>query len=457
MKVSTLAASLLVNGLLLAAVPVSAQPAASNLAAASAGGRLVFFSSQYNDSDWAAAHLIDGSSSGSWSGTSGGPQAVIIAFRDGALVEIDDVVVNPYSRESNQNWARTAEVHVSTTYPFRDFQKVGVLELAPEGTDQVLSFERPVRARYLKVVFVGNGGGGYMQAGEIRAIGRPVADDGPAPAYRELHRGGRIERASSEYNDSDWAAANLLADDSAPGGWAGRNAEPQEVVIALAEASPVTDVAVSNYAREAPTNWARTIEVHLSPTSPYRDFTRVGALEVPAVGDLHTLHLDAPTPAAFVKLVFRRNGGGGYMEAGRVRIYSVPETVPAAGGGGAEIRRQLTEAGRAVTRDIHFATGSAAILPASEPVLAEIAAVLRDDPELELIIEGHTDDVGDVKSNLELSRRRADAVKRWLVDRGGIAEVRLTTAGYGSAKPVSDNGSEEGRASNRRVELVRRG
>jgi outer membrane protein OmpA-like peptidoglycan-associated protein len=381
---------------------------------------------------------------------------VILAFRGGALVEIDDVVVNPYSREGNQNWVRTAEVHVSTTYPFRDFQKVGTLELAPEGTDQVLSFERPVRARYLKVVFLDNGGGGYLQAGEIRAIGRPVEGAGPAPPFHAYHETARIERASSEYNDSDWAVANLIAPDSAPGQWAGRSAEPQEVVVALADGAVVTDVAVSNYAREDPKNWARQIEVHVSPSSPYRDFSHVGTLDVPPVGDLHALHLAQPSPARFVKLLFRSNGGGGYMEAGRVRIYGAPEAAAAAPSGGGEIRRQLEETGRAATQEIHFATGSAEILPDSQPVLEEIAALLRDDPGLELIIEGHTDDVGGADMNLGLSRRRADAVKRWLVDGAGIAEVRLTTAGYGLTRPVADNDSDEGRARNRRVELVRR-
>jgi outer membrane protein OmpA-like peptidoglycan-associated protein len=452
MKASNLFVPIAVLGWLVAsASPALAQ---SNLAAAGAGGKLVFFSSQYSDSDWAAANLIDGSSTTSWSGRSGGPQAVILAFRDGGLVELDDVVVNPYSREGNNNWVRTAEVHVSTTYPFRDFRKVGTLELAPEGTDQVLSFERPVPARYLKVVFLDNGGGGYMQAGEIRAIGRAVTDGGPAPAYHAYHESATLERFSSEYNDSYWAAANLLAPDTANGEWAGKNAEPQEVVVALADGSVVTDVAVSNYAREGPTNWATRIEISTSPSSPYRDFAPAGTLEVPAVGDLHALRLSKPTPARFVKLVFRSNGGGGYMEAGRVRIYGVPEA--AAAGGGGEIRRQLAETGRAVTREIHFATGSAEILPDSEPVLEEIAGVLRDDPGLELIIEGHTDDVGGAEMNLDLSRRRADAVKRWLVDRRGIAEVRLTTAGYGLTRPAAGNDSEEGRARNRRVELVRR-
>jgi len=95
-------------------------------------------------------------------------------------------------------------------------------------------------------------------------------------------------------------------------------------------------------------------------------------------------------------------------------------------------------------------------LPGSETVLNQIAKVLQENPKLELIIEGHTDNVGGAQFNLELSRKRADAVKRWLVDKVGISEVRLTTVGYGLSRPIADNSAEEGRAKNRRVELVRK-
>jgi len=75
-----------------------------NLAAQSAGGHLVFFSSQYNETDWAAANLIDGPGAKTWSGQSGGPQTVILGFEDNRLAEIQDILVNPYSRESPNNW-----------------------------------------------------------------------------------------------------------------------------------------------------------------------------------------------------------------------------------------------------------------------------------------------------------------------------------------------------------------
>jgi len=79
-----------------------------------------------------------------------------------------------------------------------------------------------------------------------------------------------------------------------------------------------------------------------------------------------------------------------------------------------------------VTHEIRFAFNSAEILPESAAALREIADVLRRQSDLELIVEGHTDNVGGAEHNLDLSRRRADAVKLWLVDEAGIGEIRLT-------------------------------
>jgi outer membrane protein OmpA-like peptidoglycan-associated protein len=144
--------------------------------------------------------------------------------------------------------------------------------------------------------------------------------------------------------------------------------------------------------------------------------------------------------------------------AGRIdeiKIYNRALSATEAGPAKA-VGEQIKETGRAVVRDIRFTTNSAEILPGSEAVLNQIVKALQDDSKLELVIEGHTDSVGGAPFNLELSRKRAEAVKRWLADKGGISEVRLTTAGYGMARPVADNANEEGRAQNRRVELVKK-
>ena len=119
------------------------------------------------------------------------------------------------------------------------------------------------------------------------------------------------------------------------------------------------------------------------------------------------------------------------------------------------VERDLTERRSAEVYGIYFAFGSAAIRPESEGVLKEIAEVLQRNGDWKLRIDGHTDGVGGEAENLELSRRRSTAVRDALVTRYGIAAARLTAAGRGEASPKASNDTAEGRAQNRRVELVR--
>jgi flagellar motor protein MotB len=119
------------------------------------------------------------------------------------------------------------------------------------------------------------------------------------------------------------------------------------------------------------------------------------------------------------------------------------------------IYEALTAAGRWATQGILFDTGKSLVRAESAPALKAIAAALTAHPDLRILIEGHTDNVGDAAANLALSRERAEAVKAELVRAHGIAEDRIETAGLGDTKPVADNGSAEGRSSNRRVEVVK--
>lgn len=126
-----------------------------------------------------------------------------------------------------------------------------------------------------------------------------------------------------------------------------------------------------------------------------------------------------------------------------------PERTPAL------LEQQLIEMGRAAVYGIYFDFNSDAIKPESEPVLAEIAGVLRQHPDWSLAVEGHTDSIGDADSNRHLSERRAAAVKAALVERHGVHADRLETAGIGESRPKASNESLDGRAQNRRVELAR--
>lgn len=119
------------------------------------------------------------------------------------------------------------------------------------------------------------------------------------------------------------------------------------------------------------------------------------------------------------------------------------------------LAEQLAKTGSVALEGITFDTGKAVIRAESKAVLDQIGALLATDAALRLEIQGHTDNVGAPTANLTLSQQRAEAVRKYLVDTHGVAPARLTTAGFGDTRPVAGNGSDEGRAKNRRVELHR--
>lgn len=131
--------------------------------------------------------------------------------------------------------------------------------------------------------------------------------------------------------------------------------------------------------------------------------------------------------------------------AGAVRQLAITETET-------EIRIELSG-------DVLFDFDRADIKPEAEPMLAEVAELLKQHPGQSVLIEGHTDSIGSADYNLRLSRQRAESVKDWLVNTGGVDGRRLQTRGFGMANPVAPNthpdGSDnpEGRQQNRRVEI----
>jgi outer membrane protein OmpA-like peptidoglycan-associated protein len=122
---------------------------------------------------------------------------------------------------------------------------------------------------------------------------------------------------------------------------------------------------------------------------------------------------------------------------------------------GRKLYDALTADGRVATQGIYFDTGSDKIRPESAPTLKEIAALVNDHDGLRLGIEGHTDNVGAAAANLDLSKRRAEAVKAYLVATLHVDAARLEASGLGSTKPAQPNTTTEGRQTNRRVELVK--
>jgi outer membrane protein OmpA-like peptidoglycan-associated protein len=114
----------------------------------------------------------------------------------------------------------------------------------------------------------------------------------------------------------------------------------------------------------------------------------------------------------------------------------------------------LGEAGRVAIYGIYFDTGKAELKPESGPALIEIAKLLKESPALKVYVVGHTDMVADLATNVKLSQARAQSVVNALAGQHGIAGARLIAYGDGPYAPVATNKTEEGRAKNRRVELV---
>ena len=115
----------------------------------------------------------------------------------------------------------------------------------------------------------------------------------------------------------------------------------------------------------------------------------------------------------------------------------------------------ISASGRYVSHGILFDTGSDRLKPESATVIQSIARGLEANPNLKLQIEGHTDSVGSAEHNLDLSKRRAEAVKAVLVAQFKVDPARLTTAGLGASIAIDSNDTPQGRAQNRRVEFVR--
>lgn len=115
----------------------------------------------------------------------------------------------------------------------------------------------------------------------------------------------------------------------------------------------------------------------------------------------------------------------------------------------------LKTTGHVEVPGIFFDTGKSDLKPESDASVSEVAKLLKADPALKVYVVGHTDNVASLDLNAKLSQARAEAVVQALVGKHGIAAARLAGRGVGPLAPVASNDSEDGRAKNRRVELVK--
>lgn len=173
-------------------------------------------------------------------------------------------------------------------------------------------------------------------------------------------------------------------------------------------------------------------------------------------GDSRYLAAQGGDPAAptHVALFVHKRGSSSAMGVQLRIIESRPMQTGLVTATAAAIQQGLAAEGKFALYGLYFDTGKAALKAESAPALAEVAQVLKSNPSLELFVVGHTDSTGPIGANVDLSERRAAAAVDALVSRHGIASKRLTAKGVGPFAPVGTNQTEDGRAKNRRVELV---
>jgi len=121
-----------------------------------------------------------------------------------------------------------------------------------------------------------------------------------------------------------------------------------------------------------------------------------------------------------------------------------------------DIKGSIASHGKIALYGILFDTGKSEIKPESEKAISSVATFLKENPEVNVYIVGHTDNVGDYAMNQKLSKSRGESVKNYLVSKYKIAATRLSGDGVGPVCPVTINDTEEGRALNRRVEIVKK-
>jgi len=170
--------------------------------------------------------------------------------------------------------------------------------------------------------------------------------------------------------------------------------------------------------------------------------------------------LEAEAGTEYIGLLTSRGGARGYIHMVRISpadmtpVSVAVSTRSPEGDEIADLRESLTVQGTATLTDLSFTTGSSTLAAGDYPSLMDLAGFLIDNPEIRVVLVGHTDAEGSLEGNIALSRARADAVRTYLIEVHGVDGAQLGAEGVGYLAPRANNASDEGRQQNRRVEVV---
>lgn len=314
-----------------------------NVLAASQGTQVLTVTSQYDDGEWAARNLIDkavGRNHG-FSSSSNQPQEIVFELPKTAVFA--EMIVDPFTSEGEDNWAKNVELWVSTTDPHGGFTKVLAVKVdnkrlasqdpAYSLTEQNFPLPSPATARWVKLMLKNNYGGGYMQLGEVKLMGYFTEQESKAEKLKNVlteEHGGKLLYFSNQYNDSEWAARNLIDGELGKNqGYATNSNSPAEVVFLLPQVTTITQLAFNPFTTEDPNNWVKDVEVQVSTEGPKQGYKSVGKFSLHNRQNVdHTKPLPdqvfkiEPVQAKFIKLMLIKNYGGGYIEMGEFKVFA---------------------------------------------------------------------------------------------------------------------------------------
>jgi outer membrane protein OmpA-like peptidoglycan-associated protein len=383
-------------------VPAADQP---SLISFSSGALIVQKPQEYSDS-WSAFWLLDEKASSGWATPEHviTPQTIVIALPE--RTQLDRLSFDTGRIDGDGRGAKDVSVEMSDTSATSGFQPIASVSLQDKADNQSFPVSAQVPGRWLRVVVKNNHGSPqYTELFEIRGYGKQLTQT-PFPdtsgtydtSYGKFHLKQEGTSVTGCYEHSE----GLLN-----GGIEGRvmkfiwSEGPQKKGPAIMVFSPDQKQMFGLWWYDGQTEGTGSIW----------------------------------------------NG---------TKIANEVGSCPHWAGTGAEARmtKDLEDFGRTRIYGINFDTDSDGIKPESKPTLDKIASLMKAKGDWKLRVEGHTDASGGDAHNNELSRKRADSVKAYLVT-FGIDASRLTTAGLGSTKPVAGNETASGRAQNRRVELAK--
>ncbi len=300
-------------------------PRGFDIAQAALGGKVVGATSEYNQRDWAAANLNDGSPDGWSSRDATVPQEIVFSFYQNREARIAAVVIDTATKETlntPDRMPKHVEIWVSTTSATDGFTKAGGARLAARPVDQLITLQ-PVAAKFVKIRFISNHGGSYTQAGEVKIFEAPGGNSILADVPKDLALsglGGSIVRFTSQ-GGGDRGAIRLVDGGVDSSGWSSTDDYlPQDLVFAFRgdQVALIDRIVLNPKTNDDQATWVKTFTVAVSTENPLDGFQEVGQFTL--TQEPRDQAFPIKRRARFVKLRVLKNYGGNRTSLGEVKI-----------------------------------------------------------------------------------------------------------------------------------------